>query len=103
MVLLSLSTAHLGLFYPESGSCGTIFGLTTCFQTAKSTSCGATSADPTPPVLYGDHRALEQEPSMAAKVEAIAHHFPDGQAVVIERPPHNILPSTGLLVETKWR
>ena len=38
---------------------------------------------------------------MAAKVEAIAHHFPDGQAVVIERPPHNILPSTGLLVETQ--
>lgn len=107
MVLFwSLSTAHLGLFYPESKVMRDHFRFDDLLSDRQKARIMRRYKRLIQRHLHAlgsetTMRFLSKNPSMAAKVEAIAHHFPDGQAVVIERPPHNILPSTGLLVETQ--
>lgn len=107
MVLFwSLSTAHLGLFYPESKVMRDHFRFDDVLSDRQKARIMRRYKRLIQRHLHAlgsetTMRFLSKNPSMAAKVEAIAHHFPDGQAVVIERPPHNILPSTGLLVETQ--
>lgn len=107
MVLFwSLSTAHLGLFYPESKVMRDHFRFDELISERQKARIMRRYKRMIQRHLYAlggeaSLRFLSKNPTMAAKVEAIAHHFPDGQAVVIERPPHNVLPSTRLLVETQ--
>ena len=107
MVLFwSLSTAHLGLFYPESQVMRDHFRFDELLPDRQKARIMRRYKRLIQRHLYalGSERTLRflsKNPSMAAKVEAISHLFPDAQAVVIERPPHNILPSTGLLVATQ--
>ena len=102
----SLSTAHLGLFYPESEVMRDHFRFDDSLDERQKSRIMNGYRRLVKRHLYAlgssePVRFLSKNPAMAAKVETIAKHFPDAQAVVIERPPHNILPSTALLVQTQ--
>ena len=102
----SLSTAHLGLFYPESEVMRDHFRFDDSLDERQKIRIMNRYRRLVQRHLYAlgsseSVRFLSKNPAMAAKVETIAKHFPDAQAVVIERPPHNILPSTALLVQTQ--
>jgi len=102
----SLSTAHLGLFYPESEVMRDHFRFDESLNERQKSRIMNRYRRLVQRHLYTvgtskPLRFLSKNPAMAAKVETIAKHFPDAQAVVIERPPHNILPSTALLVQTQ--
>lgn len=107
MVLFwSLSTAHLGLFYPESEVMRSHFRFDELLSERQKGIVMRRYKRLVQRHLYvqgQEMRFLSKNPSMAAKVDAIAKYFPGGQAVVIERPPNNILPSTKLLVETQLK
>ena len=102
----SLSTAHLGLFYPESEVMRDHFRFDDLLDERQKNRIMTGYKRLVQRHLYALEsrepvRFLSKNPAMAAKVETIAKYFPDAQAVVIERPPHSILPSTALLVQTQ--
>ncbi len=106
MLMWSFSTAFMGMFYPETDVMRAHFRFDEAISERQKKRIMKRYRRLVQRHLYAvragdDVRFLSKNPAMAAKVQALASHFPDGQAVVIERPPHNVLPSTMLLVETQ--
>ena len=106
LLLWSFSTAFLGLFYPETEVMRAHFRFDEAISEEQKARIMKRYRRLVQRHLYaigaGENvRFLSKNPAMAAKVGAIAAHFPGGKAVVIERPPNNVLPSTMLLVDSQ--
>tara|TARA_B110000459_G_C16598351_1_gene489800 strand:- start:694 stop:1803 length:1110 start_codon:yes stop_codon:yes gene_type:complete len=102
VLMWSLSTIYVGLFYPESEVLRELFQFDELVSTRRKASITKRYRRLVQRHLYAlgaseDVRFLSKNPAMAGKVESIAQHFPNGQSVVIDRPPNSILPSTELL------
>lgn len=106
MLMWSFSTAYMGFFYPETDVMRAHFRFDEAISEQQKERIMKRYKRLVQRHLYAfrasdNVRFLSKNPAMAAKVHALATQFPDGQAVVIERPPHNVLPSAMLLVETQ--
>lgn len=103
VLMWSLSTIYVGLFYPESDVLRDLYSFDESVSEKRKARITRRYRRLVQRHLYAigassDVRFLSKNPAMAGKVQAIAQYFPDAQALVIERPPNNILPSTELLV-----
>lgn len=108
VLMWSLSTVYVGLFYPESVVLRELYHFDERVSEKRKGRITRRYRRLVQRHLYAigaseDVRFLAKNPAMAGKVKAIAQHFPGAQAVVIERPPHNILPSTELLVSIQLK
>ncbi len=103
VLMWSLSTIYVGLFYPESDVLRDLYHFDERISEKKKARITRRYRRLVQRHLYAigaseEVRFLSKNPAMAGKVKSVAQHFPDAQAVVIERPPHNIFPSTQCLV-----
>ena len=108
VLMWSLATIYVGLFYPESEVLRELFQFDERVSTRRKARITRRYRRLVQRHLYAfgaskDVRFLSKNPAMAGKVESIAQHFPDGQSVVIERSPHNIFPSTELLLSIQMQ
>ena len=108
VLMWSLSTIYVGLFYPESRVLRELYHSDERVSEKRKGRITRRYRRLVQRHLYAigaseDVRFLAKNPAMAGKVEAISQYFPGARSVVIERPPHNILPSTELLVSIQLR
>ena len=103
VLMWSLSTIFVGLFYPESNVLRDLYSFDESVSERRKMRIMKRYRRLVQRHLFAlgvgeDVRFLSKNPAMAGKIDSIAQHFPGAQAIVIDRPPNNILPSTELLI-----
>lgn len=103
VLMWSLSTIFVGLFFPESNVLRDLYSFDECVSERRKERITKRYRRLVQRHLFAlgvgeDVRFLSKNPAMAGKIYSIAQHFPGAQAIVIDRPPNSILPSTELLV-----
>jgi hypothetical protein len=103
ILMWSFSSVYLSFFYPESEVKRDLFRFDAVLSRKRQDKIMIRYRRLVQRHLFAlgspsPRRFLSKNPSMAGKIEAVSRHFPGAKAVVIEREPHRILPSTeGLL------
>lgn len=103
ILMWSLSSVYLSFFYPESNVKRDFFRFDADLSRERQDRIMRRYHRMIQRHLYAlgldsPRRFLSKNPSMAGKLEAVSRHFPGAQAVVIERDPRRVLPSTELLL-----